>query len=183
MASELTESFGKSRNRLVYFCGIGILLCFFPITEDSSLFGITFHGLNAESANIIFTVIASVLFLELFIRMIEERVALIGEHANVFKRLTEHRIYTQQISDDLKRLLQQLKQHEKVQRKSNEEISDQIINASEEIKNAIDNAKMEYRPGNISSIVGQFRVWVEYFSGSLIFGLYLFFQLKGCCNA
>ena len=183
MASELTEGFKKSRNRLMYFCGIGILLCFFPIDEGSSLFGIKFKNLDSDSVNTIFTIITTAFFFECLIRMIEERVALFGEHANVFKRLEHHRLYTKQISCELQKLSQFLDEHQKIHRKTDKEVADQIINVKERIEKWSNSAKSEYMPGNINTLFGQLRVYVEYFSGSLIFFLYLFFQFRECCNA
>jgi len=87
MAEELTEGFKISRNRLIYFSGIGILLKIFPIDPESSLFGIKFQNLEPDSVSMIFFYVSMALFLQFIVRMAEEFPALKGGYAESFKRI------------------------------------------------------------------------------------------------
>jgi hypothetical protein len=174
MASELTEGFAKSRNRLIYFSGIGVLLSFFPIDPESSLFGIKFMNLESESVSLIFLIITTGVFLDFLVRLVEEAPALKGGHANVMERTDQYRFYLSQITDSLNEVKNKFREYSG---KHSTEIAKELIATSDKIESWANRAKSEYRPGKITSFFGQLRIWLEFFSGLIIFVIYVILSL------
>ena len=139
MAVETSESFKKSRSRVIYFSSVGALLCFFPLDpESSSLFGLSFKNLSAETVSYLFFLFSIILFIEFLFHIFEEAPILWGQHANVFKRFEKSDFEKVEIEESLRRLLQNFDTVLSNQAHITEQKYEQLISTKEQIERTVE---------------------------------------------
>jgi hypothetical protein len=103
--------------------------------------------------------------------MIEERVALRGEHANVSKRFAQHEQYSKDILGSLTTIKNSLDKYIDFSktRGVSKEYKEVVESNFKKIEDAIESAVKQYRPGRIGSLFGQIRLMLEYYAGITVY--------------
>jgi hypothetical protein len=151
-----------------------LYFAFFPLLNNRVYLESNFRGLDGTAVYTIFAILASICALDLLIRMIEERVALGGEHSNVSKRFAQHEQYSKDILGSLTTIKNGLDKYIDFTkgRDMSNEYKELIESNRKKIEDAIGSAVKKYRPGRIGSLFGQIRLLLEYYAGITVFASY-----------
>ena len=160
-SGEFSAEFLKSRNRLIYICGLGILLIWFPLSTGSSLFGLKFGDQSPEAILIIILILSISQAIPFFFRWMEEKAVLIGDYANIMTRTENAEIYgrnmvtlLENIRDSLIAKEEELeKRFEILRRISSDRFTDELKMFAESFQPVADQIKshtqeIEFRMGN-----------------------------------